>query len=143
MKVHGLPERFWIVTEPSPFSTMEDICFACTFERLMLQVRGGLNENEIVGIFDDETEAQRATARLLGDEPVRPQDAVAVEITVHVMVIPTSEDISARDLAQAAVEAVRNAVRQAEAAGFRHRLEDRVSLGAGTVELRNIVTTVG
>jgi len=143
MKVHGLPDRFWIVTEPSPFSTMEDICFACTFERLMLQVRGGLNEKEIVGIYADETEAQKAAGTLLGKDPVRPCDALVVEVTVHVMAIPSNEEMTARDLAQAAVEAVTNAIRQAEAAGFRHRLEGQVSLGAGTVELRNVITAVG
>jgi hypothetical protein len=142
VKINGLPEKFWVVTKPSPFSTLEDILFPCTFERLMLQVRGGLNEKEIVGIYADETEAQRATARLLGDELVRPQDAVAVEVTVHVMAIPSNEEMTARDLAIAAVEAVRNAVRQGEQAGFRHGLQGQVSLGAGTVELRHIVTAV-
>ena len=73
MKTHGLPEQFYIVTKPSPVSTMEDICFACTFERLMLQVRGGLTEDEIVGIYADETEARQAAGRLLGMHPVRPR----------------------------------------------------------------------
>ena len=31
MKTHGLPDQFWIVPKPSPVSTLEDICFACTF----------------------------------------------------------------------------------------------------------------
>ena len=143
MKTQDLPESFFVVTKPSPGSTLEDILFPCTFERLMLQARGGLNADEIVGIFADETEARQTAARLLGMYPVRPQDAVAVEVTVHVMAIPSNEEMSARDLAQAAVEAVTNAVNQAEQTGFRHRLEGRVSLGAGTVELRNLVTVVG
>ena len=69
MKTQGLPERFCVVTKPSPGSTLEDILFPCTFERLMLQVRGGLNEDEIVGIFADEAEARQAAARLLGNIP--------------------------------------------------------------------------
>ncbi len=56
MKIHGLPEEFWVVTRPTEFSTSEDICFPCTFTRLMNQVRGGLNEDEIVGIYADEGE---------------------------------------------------------------------------------------
>ena len=31
MDIQGLPEQFWVVTKPSPVSTLEDICFACTF----------------------------------------------------------------------------------------------------------------
>jgi len=45
------------------------------------------------------------------------QDAVAVEVTVHVTAIPDNEELTARDLAQAAVEAVANAVNQAEQTG--------------------------
>ena len=139
MLIHGLPEKFWVVTKPSPVSTLEDILFPCTFPRLMLQVRGGLNEDEIAGIYADETEARKAAAMLLGEFPVRPQDAmvVEVEVVVNVMIVPNDEEMTARDLAKAAVEAVGNAVRHAEEAGFQHRLEGRVTLGAGTVELRN------
>ncbi len=137
MKTYRLPEEFFIVTKPSWFSTMEDICFRCSFSRLMSQVRGGLNEDEIVGIYSDQTEAQHAAARLLGQYPVRPADAVFVEVVVHVQAQPNHEEMTARDLARAAVEAVANAVRQAEQAGFQHRLHGQVALGAGTVELQN------
>jgi hypothetical protein len=142
MKTHGLPETFWIVLKPSPVSTLEDICFPCTFSRLMNQVRGGLQEDEIVGIYADETEARQAAARLLGIHPVRPQDAVFVEIIVNVQVRPKHEGMTARDLAKAAVEAVRNAVHQTEKTGFTHSLQGQVSLGAGTVELKNQTVVV-
>jgi hypothetical protein len=142
MKTHGLPNQFWVVLKPSPVSTPEDICFACTFERLILQVRGGLTEDEIVGIYADETEARQAAARLLGIHPVRPTDLVFVEVIVHVQAQPKHEEMKARDLAKAAVEAVKNAVRQAEEAGFSHRLHGQVSLGAGTVELKNQTVVV-
>ena len=66
MKIHGLPDQFWVVTRPSEFSTSEDILFPCTFDRLMLQARGGLQEDEIVGIFADEDEARRAAATAAG-----------------------------------------------------------------------------
>ena len=45
--------------------------------------------------------------------------------------------MTARELSQAAVEAVRIAVRRAEQEGHQHRLTDRVSLGMSEmVELR-------
>jgi hypothetical protein len=143
MLIHGLPEKFWIVTKPSPVSTLADICFACTFEQLMLDVRGGLKEDEIIGIFADEDEARLTARELLGEHPVRPQDALFAEVVVNVMVKPNDEEMAARTLANAAVEAVRNAVRQGEEAGFRHGLQGQVSLGAGTVELRNQTMAVG
>ena len=123
---------------------MCDICFACTFEQLMLQIRGGLHEDEITGIFADEDEARLTARELLGEYPVRPCDALFAEVVVNVMVQPNDEEITARDLAQAAVEAVRNALRQAEKAGLRHRMEGRVSMGFGeVVELKNQLTTTG
>ena len=62
-----MPETFWVVTQPSPVSVLEDICFPCTFGRLMLQVRGGLTEDDIVGVYADEDEAKGAAAKLLGE----------------------------------------------------------------------------
>jgi hypothetical protein len=66
MKVCGMPETFWVVTRPSEVSELVDILFPCTFERLLLQGRGGLTEDEIVGIYADETEAKEAATELLG-----------------------------------------------------------------------------
>jgi hypothetical protein len=80
---------------------------------------------------------------LLGEYPIRTCDALAVEVNVHVMVIPSDEQMTARVLARAAVEAVWNAVRQGEEAGFRHGLHGKVSLGAGTAELRNQSLLIG
>jgi hypothetical protein len=137
MRTHGLPERFWVVTKPSPVSAMEDVCFPCTFQRLIDRVRGGLDEEEIVGVFADETEARKEAAELLGEYVVRPEDALFAEVVVNVMVKPKVGDLTAGELGEAAVEAVRNAVRQGEDAGFQHGLQGQVSLGAGTVELRN------
>jgi hypothetical protein len=144
MKTHGLPEEFWVVTRPSQFSTSEDILFPCTFERLMLQTLGGLQEDEIVGIFAEETEARRSAATLLGKCPVRPQDAVFVEVVVNVMVKPNDEEMTARELARSAVEAVADAVRRGEKAGFQHGLAGRICLGISeVVELRNLTTVRG
>ncbi len=144
MKIHGLPEKFWVVTKPSPVSGLEDILFPCDFERLMLQVRGGLQEDDIVGIYADEDEARLMARELLGEFPIRPQDGLTVEVVVHVMAIPKSEDISARELAQAAVEAVGNAVCRAEKKGHEHRLKDRVSLGmSDVVEMKDMTAVIG
>jgi hypothetical protein len=140
MRTHGLPDQFWVVLKPSTFSETEDILFACTFERLINQVRGGLVEDEIVSIYADEGEARQAAARLLGKHPVRPADTVFIEVVVPVQVQPIHKEMTGRDLAGAAVEAVGNAVRQAEQAGFQHRLHGQVALGAGTVMLQNITT---
>lgn len=65
MKTHGLPETFWFVLSPSPTSTLGDICYECDFERFALQIRGGLNEKEIVGVFVDEAEAKELAEKLL------------------------------------------------------------------------------
>ena len=143
MNINGMPEKFWVVMKPSPGSGLEDILFASTFARLMNQVRGGLHEDEIVGIYADEDEARGEAMLLLGENTVRPQDAVAVEVLVHIMVIPKRE-MTARDLGEAAVEAVRNAVRVAEERGHQHHLGDQVSLGISEVmELRSLATAVG
>ena len=144
MKTYGMPETFWVVTKPSPLSETADVCFPCTFERLLLQGRGGLHEDDIVSVHADETDARRAAARLLGDYPVRPQDATFAEVVVHVMLQPKDEELTARDLGEAAVEAVLNAMHGAEEQGHRYRLKDRVSLGMSqAAELGNLQTTVG
>ena len=65
MKTHGLPESLWFVTGPTPNSELGDICFECDFERFALQIRGGLDEKQIVGIFADEAEAKELAEKLL------------------------------------------------------------------------------
>jgi len=65
MKVHGLPETFWVVVSPSPVSDLGDVCFECDFRRFALQVRGGLDEKKIVAIFADDTEAKELAEKLL------------------------------------------------------------------------------
>jgi hypothetical protein len=107
MEIHGMPEQFWVVLKPSPTSALVDLCFSCTFDELLFRGRGGLHEDDIVGIFADEDEATEAAMQLLGKCSVRPQDAVFVEVTVNVMVQPNNEEMTAKQLREAAVEAVR------------------------------------
>jgi hypothetical protein len=144
MKINGMPEQFWVVTRPSKVSQLCDICFACTFERLLLQGRGGLHENEIMGIYADEDEAEEEAMRLLGEYPVRPQDSAFFEVVVNVMVQPKVEELTARELGKAAVDAVRSAIQLAEERGHQHRLGDRVALGVSEVTaLRNQIVVYG
>ena len=65
MKTHGIPETLWFVVSPTPNSELGDICFECDFERFALQIRGGLDEQKIVGIFADGGEAKELAERLL------------------------------------------------------------------------------
>ncbi len=65
MKIQGLPDHFWVVTTPTPLSGLGDICFQCDFTQFALQVRGGLNENEIVGIYADQQAATLEAEHLL------------------------------------------------------------------------------
>jgi hypothetical protein len=143
MNIRGLPEKFWVVTRPSRVSELGDICFQCTFKRLMLQTRGGLHEHEIIGIFSDEAEAKRVARKLLGRNVVRTSDSIMVEVLVNVLMMPMKKNLTARVLARAAAEAVGNAVHKAEQEGFRHRLRGQVTMGAGAVELQSHTTLFG
>ena len=143
MEIHGLPETFWVVTKPNRASELGDICFACTYKQLMLQARGGLHENDIAGIYANEAEAKLMAEKLLGKNVVRTSDAMLVEVMVTIQVMPTAKDITAKALSQAAVEAVGNAVRKAEAEGFQHPLKDQVEMGVGQVGLDRFLTLLG
>ena len=65
MKIQGFPAHFWVVTTPTPFSGLGDICFRCDFIQFALQIRGGLNENEIVGVYADQQAATQDAEDLL------------------------------------------------------------------------------
>jgi len=60
-----LPNAFWLVLEPSPASELGDICFRCDLRQFARQVRGGLDEDEIIGAFTDEAEATAIATGLL------------------------------------------------------------------------------
>jgi hypothetical protein len=49
----------WIVTTASPVSTLADICFQVTPRDFAMQIRGGLAPDEILGWFDDASEANQ------------------------------------------------------------------------------------
>ena len=143
MRIHGLSNTFWVVTKPSRVSELGDICFACTFKQLMNQSRGGLREQDIVGVYADEAEAKRMAIKLLGRNIVRTTDSVIVEVLVNVLLTPIKRNMTARVLSKAALEAVGNAVHHAEEEGLRHRLAHQVEMGVGEVAVQNHLTLFG
>ena len=62
-----------------------------------------------MAICSDEREARNEAMRLLGRNPVRPQDMVSVDVVVHVLVQPRDEGLTVRELGETAIEAVLNA----------------------------------
>lgn len=65
MKLQGLPEWFSVVTVPTLYSSIGDICFRCDFRQFALRIRGGLDENTIFGVYADDALAQAEAKRLL------------------------------------------------------------------------------
>jgi len=143
MKIHGLSNTFWIVTRPNRVSEIGDICFACTFRQLMTQTRGGLHEQDIVGVYADEAEARRMAMELLGKNIIRTSDSIIVEVLVNILMTPIKRNMTARVLAKAALEAVGNAVHHAEEQGFSHRLRDQVSMGMGEIAVQDHLVLFG
>jgi hypothetical protein len=137
MLLHGIPDRFWVVTKPDESSEMGDICCSATIESLMHRAKCGLRQADIVGIYDDEELALEMAKKLLGEWVVPCEDSVAVEVLVHLMCHPVTAGMTAKAIAHSAVEAVDNAVRHAEEAGYRHRLSGDMRMGVGEVELHN------
>jgi len=52
-------KRFWIVTKPTHNSELGDCCFDVDFRQFALQIRGGLNIEDIVGFFADRNAARK------------------------------------------------------------------------------------
>jgi vacuolar-type H+-ATPase subunit I/STV1 len=59
---------FWVVEKPSTSATLDDICFECeNIAYLINQVRGGLSEKDIKGVFFKEAKAKKLAEKLLAD----------------------------------------------------------------------------
>ena len=59
---------FWVVEKPSTSATLDDICFECeNVAYLINQVRGGLSEKNIVGLFTKEAKAKKMAEKLIAD----------------------------------------------------------------------------
>ncbi len=144
MNIQRMPEQVWVVLKPFSVVELCDICFPCTLDGLMDRVRGGLRRDAIAGIYADESEAKNAALQLLGQYPVRHQDAVIAEVIVHVMVQPQVEGLTAGELGGAAVEAVKSTVRLAEKRGHQYHLADQAELGMSeVVELKSLIVANG
>lgn len=55
----------WVVTKPSKYSEMEDICFEMELEMLHRQFIGGLKPEDVVGFYTDEKSARAEAATQL------------------------------------------------------------------------------
>jgi len=63
---YGPDDAFWVVTNPTPDSTLGDILFETTLRGLERQFRGGLSIADIPTIFTDRAEAEvEARARMI------------------------------------------------------------------------------
>jgi len=73
---YGPTDKFWVVVDPTPESTMEDILFQASLMDLDLQFKGGLKIEENPTLFTDEQEAKyeafgRITAMRAGQAILR------------------------------------------------------------------------
>jgi hypothetical protein len=63
--------NFWVVTYPTDISELIDICFESNVVNMMYQTKGGLNPEEVVGVFKREREAKDFASELLRDHNKR------------------------------------------------------------------------
>jgi hypothetical protein len=56
---------FWVVTRPNEKSTMEDIMFESNVLHFANQIRGGLYEEEVIGLYKDESKAVKTANQLI------------------------------------------------------------------------------
>ena len=70
MELKGFPRKFWVVIDPRKQvyddPELEDILFSADMHRMELQFRGGLNADDIYGLYTSESQAKRAAEKLLG-----------------------------------------------------------------------------
>jgi len=55
----------WVVTKPTPRSTVADICFEVDAEGLALQFKGGLDPSTIHAFYTGKNEAKKIAAWLI------------------------------------------------------------------------------
>lgn len=60
-------DKFWVVTEPHADSTIEDILFEVDIHDFATQIKGGLDPDEVFGIYDNGEEAKKAAEDFLKD----------------------------------------------------------------------------
>ncbi len=62
---YGPDDAFWLVTDPTARSTLDDVLCETSLRDLELQFRGGLTMDRDPTIFTDRQEAEREAARRL------------------------------------------------------------------------------
>ena len=55
---YGPDDKFWVVVDPKPHSTLEDLVFEASLRDLELQFKGGLQIDENPTLFTDRQEAR-------------------------------------------------------------------------------------
>ncbi len=55
---YGPDHKFWVVVDPTPSSTQEDIVFKASLKDLELQFKGGLTIGENPTLFTEQQEAE-------------------------------------------------------------------------------------
>ena len=63
--------KFWVIMKPTPESEMSDILFDTTLFGFVIQVQGGLKQDEIHGIYRDSAKARSTAERLLSQRRKR------------------------------------------------------------------------
>jgi hypothetical protein len=58
-------KEFWVVTKPTEDSTVADICFKSTPQKIGLQFFGGLKADDVIGFFDCGDQAESLAYGLL------------------------------------------------------------------------------
>ena len=54
----GPEDKLWMVTDPTPDSEQDDVCFETTVRGLLLQLKGGLDIERNVTLFTEKNEAE-------------------------------------------------------------------------------------
>ena len=55
---YGPDDKFWVVVDPKPNSTLDDLAFEASLRDLELQFRGGMQIDENPTLFTDRQEAR-------------------------------------------------------------------------------------
>jgi len=63
---------FWVVEKPTTSATIDDICFECKDVAYFAnQVKGGLNIEDVKGVFTKEAKAKKLAEKLLAERDKR------------------------------------------------------------------------
>jgi hypothetical protein len=63
--------RLWIVTTPTKYSTLQDICFQADIYDLEKQFKGGLKAEDVVGMYLGQSPAEEKAKFLIHREKTK------------------------------------------------------------------------